>query len=306
MADEGFSVVTGAFGYSGKYIARRLLAQGKRVRTLTAHPDRPNPFGDQVSVAPLDFAKPDELARSLDGAEVLYNTYWIRFAYGRLTFAQAIENSRILFRAAQQAGLRRIVHVSITNPSADSPLPYFSGKAEVEQALTKLPLTHAILRPTVIYGAEDILINNIAWIVRRFPVLAVPGSGQCRLQPVFVEDMAALAVEAGGGDDNVVTNAVGPEVFTFDELVRLIARTVGRKARLLHLPPGVALALSEIVGKLVGDVVLTADEVAGLAQDLLVVDTPPTGTTRLSDWLAQNAETVGRRYASELQRHFRS
>ena len=298
------NVVTGAFGYTGKYIARRLLAQGRQVRTFTAHPERPDPFGGQVSAAPLNFDRPAELAHGLQGATTLYNTYWIRFAYGGLTFEQAVENSRRLIHVAQEAGVRRIVHVSITHASSESPLPYFRGKGLVEEAIRQSGLSYAMVRPTVIFGAEDILINNVAWLLRRFPVFAVPGSGEYRLQPVFVEDMAAIAVEAGQQAENLVVDAVGPDVYTFDELVRLIAARVGSRTRLVHVPPGPALWLSRLVGGLVNDVVLTPDEIQGLMASLLVSERPPTGQTRLSDWLAAHASQVGTRYASELKRHY--
>ena len=298
-------VVTGAFGYTGRYITARLLACGKRVRTLTGHPARPNPFGGAVEVAPLDFGNPGQLTRSLRGAETLYNTYWIRFPHGAATYEKAVENSRVLFRAAREAGVRRLVHISITQASQDSPFAYFRGKGLVEEALRESGLSHAILRPTVVFGPEGILINNIAWLLRRFPVFAVPGRGDYRFQPVFVEDVAELAVAAGDSRDNLILDAVGPETFTFDELVRLVARAVGSRARLVHLPPGLALWLSRLVGLFVGDVVLTREEVDGLMANLLVSDAPPTGRTRLSNWLARNADQVGGRYASELDRHYR-
>jgi NADH dehydrogenase len=196
------------------------------------------------------------------------------------------------------------VHVSITNPSPESPLPYFKGKAALEQSLTESGLSYAILRPTVIYGAEDILINNIAWILRHFPVFAIPGSGSYRLQPIFVEDMAELAVQAGFRTENQVSDAVGPDIFSFDELLDLLARSLGSHALRLHLPQGLALALSRVIGMLLGDVVLTQDEIAGLSANLLVSSAPPSGWTRLEDWLKENRATVGLRYASELKRHY--
>ena len=178
-------VVTGAFGYTGRYITARLLACGKRVRTLTGHPARPNPFGGAVEVAPLDFGNPGQLTRSLRGAETLYNTYWIRFPHGAATYEKAVENSRVLFRAAREAGVRRLVHISITQASQDSPFAYFRGKGLVEEALRESGLSHAILRPTVVFGPEGILINNIAWLLRRFSVFVVFGSGRYRLFPNY-------------------------------------------------------------------------------------------------------------------------
>lgn len=303
--ESELKIVTGAFGYTGKYITRRLLARGSHVKTLTGHPDRPNPFSDQVSAAAFNFDQPEELAISMRGATTLYNTYWVRFSYGEVSFERAVENTRTLIRAAEEAGVRRIVHTSITSASTWSPLPYFRGKGLVEQAIMQSSLSYAIIRPTVIFGIEDILINNIAWLLRRFPVFVVPGRGDYRLQPIFVEDMAQIAVEAGDRQDNLVIDAVGPEVYTFDELVRLIAEKIGSRAKIIHLSPGIALFLSRLISYVVNDVVLTPDEVVGLMANLLVSEHPPRGETRLSDWLEEYVDRVGVRYASELGRHYR-
>ncbi|MGB9905680.1 MAG: NAD(P)H-binding protein, partial [Desulfotomaculales bacterium] len=244
-------------------------------------------------------------AKTLRGVTTLYNTYWVRFPYGETTYERAVENTLILFRAAGEAGVRRIVHISITGASEDSPLPYFQGKGRLEKALRNSGLSYAIIRPTVIFGTEDILINNIAWLLRKFPVFAVPGTGDYRLQPVFVEDVAELAVEAAHGEENAVVDAVGPEVYTFNELVTLIARRIGSRARILHLPPPAVLWLGRVISWLVKDVVITPEEVAGLAASLLVSRNPPTGRTLFSRWLDRNAEMLGKRYASELDRHYR-
>jgi NADH dehydrogenase len=309
---ENVHTVTGAFGYSGRYIARDLLARGAQVRTLTNHPDKPHPFrdrfADRIEVAPLDFTQPAALAQSLQGTDVLYNTYWVRFSHGEQTHHRAVEHTRILIQAACDAGVRRIVHVSIANPDPKSPLPYYRGKAEIEAMIQSSGLSYAILRPAVLFGgetpAEDVLLNNIAWLLRRFPIFAIPGDGRYRLQPIHVEDLARLAVEYGERQDNVVLDAVGPEIYTFDELVILLKRTVGSRAALIHVPPGLALTLARIIGLFVGDVVLTPEEVDGLMSDLLVSDQTPNGSTRLSKWLAANRDLIGARYASELARHY--
>jgi uncharacterized protein YbjT (DUF2867 family) len=298
-------VVTGAFGFTGRYITQRLLAEGRRVLTLTGQPDRASPFGSDVVVAPFSFSDPDALAESLRGATVLYNTYWVRFDWGGESYDRAVANTRALIEAAERAHVRRFVHVSITNPSEQSPFPYFRGKAVLERELRAADLSHAILRPAVIFGPQDILINNIAWIARRFPFFVIPGSGDYRLQPIFVEDLAALAVDAGRRSDDFTIDAVGPETFSFEELVSLVARTVGRKPRIVHAHRGIAYALTRLLGWIVRDVVLTADEIDGLAENLLVSAQAPTGSTKLSDWLDANADTVGRNYASELARHYR-
>ena len=294
--------VTGAFGYSGRYIAQRLLDRGHRVITLTNSIHRANPFGGQVRAYPFDFDRPAKLAESLKGVSVLHNTYWVRFNHARFKHASAVENTRTLFEAARSAGVQRVVHVSITNPSESSKLEYFRGKAELEKALIASGLSYAILRPTVLFGKEDILINNIAWILRRFPLFGVFGDGRYRLQPIYVDDLAALAVEQGTGRDNTIVNAIGPETFTYRQLVRTIGEISGVKRPIVSMPPAVGHLLGWLVGRLVRDVVVTREEIEGLMADLLYVDAPPAGQTRLTDWARRHADTLGRKYTSELAR----
>ncbi len=298
------NVITGAYGYTGKYITRRLLTAGKSVMTLTGHPDRPNVFGDAVRAIPFNFDNPAALTDSLRGATTVYNTYWVRFDQGDATHSRSVANTLALIRAAREAGVPRFVHVSITQADSSSPLPYFRGKGLLEEALIASGMSYAILRPTVIFGREDILINNIAWLLRRFPLFSIPGDGSYRLQPIFVEDMASLAVAAGARDANEVIDAVGPDIFTFDSLVRLIAKTVDSRALIFHAPPALTLLAGSFIGAALGDVVLTKDEVTGLMANLLISDRPPTGSARLADWLQANAATVGARYANELKRHY--
>lgn len=294
--------VTGAFGYSGKYIATRLINEGHQVITLTGSPDRPNPFGDRVRAFPFDFDRPDRLTNSLEGVEVLYNTYWVRFNHRSFTHADAVHNTKILFQAAADAGVQRIVHVSITNPSEDSPLEYFRGKAELEKALQETGVSHAILRPTVLFGKEDILVNNIAWALRRLPVFGVFGDGSYKLQPIYVDDLAELAVRQGKSRENALIDAIGPETFTYRELVATIAKILGLRRWIVSMPPTIGYSAGLVLGKLMGDVLITWEEVLGLTDNLLYVSSPPSGTTRLTDWVTDHAHTLGRRYASELAR----
>ncbi len=302
MSEKTTHAVTGAFGYSGKYIAQRLLAEGKDVLTLTNSGQRPNPFGGRVRAVPFHFDEPAKLAEALRGVSVLYNTYWVRFNHRGFTHADAVRNTRTLFEAARAAGVERVVHVSITNPSEDSPLEYFRGKAQLERALRESGLSYAILRPAVLFGKEDILVNNIAWALRRLPVFGVFGDGRYKLQPIYVDDLAALAVEQGRGRANAVIEAVGPETFTYRDLVETVAEIIGKRRLVVGVPPWAGRAVAWGIGKLVGDVLMTRDEVSALMGGRLFVDAPPAGRTRLTEWARVRADTLGRRYTSELAR----
>jgi uncharacterized protein YbjT (DUF2867 family) len=294
--------VTGAFGYSGKYIAERLLAEGKTVITLTNSLQRENPFGDRLRAIPFHFDEPDKLAESLRGVSVLYNTYWVRFNHRTFKHADAVRNTLTLFEAASKAGVERVVHVSITNPSEDSALEYFSGKAKLERALRESGLSYTILRPTVLFGKEDILVNNIAWVLRRLPVFGVFGDGQYKVQPIYVDDLAEIAVEQGADRVNRVINAIGPETFTYRELATTVGEIIGKRRPVVSVPPALGYAVGWLIGKLVGDVMITREEIAGLMQNLLYVDAPPAGKTKLTDWARERNTSLGLHYTSELAR----
>jgi uncharacterized protein YbjT (DUF2867 family) len=298
-------VVTGAFSFTGRAIAEALLDRDRRVRTLTRSDLPADPLAGRIERAELQFREEPALRMALGGADTLYNTYWVRFAHGETTFERAVANTRVLLRAAVAAGIRRVVHVSVTNPARDSPLPYFRGKAEVEDAVRECGLGHAIVRPTLVFGPRDILVNNIAWGVRRSPVFPVAGDGRYRVQPVSVGDVAAICVDAGTAEADVLVDAAGPETLSFEELVRLVAAAVGRDVRIAHLSPRALIALCRLTGSIRRDVVLTAEEVAGLQAELLVSALPPLGRASFRSWLQVEGERLGRGYVSELARNFR-
>jgi NADH dehydrogenase len=282
------NVVTGAFGYIGKYIARHLLDVGEAVRTITTHPDKPNPFGDTVEAFPYNFDDPDKLTATLRGASTLYNTYWVRFEYGGATFQHAVRDTITLFECAKKAGVGKIVHISVTNASLESRLPYYRGKALQERALIDSGVSYAIVRPTLVFGKEDILVNNIAWLIRKFPLFPIFGNGGYKLQPVFILDV------------------IGPEIFTFEELVRLISAKIKPGVRLVHVPPSVGIGLGQVIGLAVRDVILTKDELRGLMEGMLTSGQAPNGSTRFSEWLELHKDEIGSAYSSEVRRHFRS
>jgi uncharacterized protein YbjT (DUF2867 family) len=296
-------VVTGAFSYTGRHIAELLLERGRKVRTLTREPEPAHELAGRVDRRPLVFD--GTLEASLAGADTLYNTYWVRFERGQTTFARAVANTRALFDAARRAGVRRVVHVSVSNADARSPFPYFRGKAETEDALRESGLSYAIVRPTLVFGPNDILLGNIAWALRRLPVFLVAGDGRYEVQPVSVQDTARLCVDAGAADGDVVVDAAGPERLTYDELVRLIARATGARARIVHAPAALTLGVARVAGMLLRDVVITREELDALRAGLLVSNEPPRGIDRIGPWLEQHGGALGRSYTSELARNFR-
>ncbi len=297
-------IVTGAFGYIGSYLARALLARGREVRTVTTHFRRQNNLASKVQAFPFSFDDPNELISYLQGGEVLYNTYWVRFPWKNCTYDAAIKNTKILFYSAKAAGIKRIVQIGVSNASLSSPLPYYKGKAQQEELLKTSGIPFTIIRPTLVFGAGDILVNNIGWLLRRFPIFPIFEGGNYRLQPVFVEDLAEMAVESGFANQNGVFDAAGPEVFTFKNMVETIATTLGTQRRLIYCPSSLGIFFGRLIGLMTGDVLLTANELRGLMDEYLLSKEPPRGIVKFSDWLKENKEQLGQVYVSELKRHF--
>jgi NADH dehydrogenase len=184
-------------------------------------------------------------------------------------------------------------------------LPYYRGKALQEEALVESSLPYSIVRPTLVFGKEDILVNNIAWMLRRFPLFPIFGTGEYRVQPVFVEDLASIAVTSAVEESSRTLDAIGPETFSFKELVELMASAVGRNVKFVHVSPSLGILLGRVIGWFVRDVILTRDELSGLMDSLLCSQERPNGRTKFSDWTALNAHGLGTSYSSELGRHFR-
>lgn len=302
MVSAGTVAVTGAYSYTGKYIALELLKAGRRVITLTRNPKRPHALKASIPAFRLDFTQTDELRRALTGVEVLVNTYWVRYNYPGSSFEQAVANTKILLDAAVSAGVRRVVHISVSKPDRTQ-LPYFRGKLQTEKLVQASGLSYAIIRPTVVFGEEEVLINNITWLLRKMPVFTVPGDGRYQLQPVHVGDVAKLTAQAAASNQNVVLDAAGPQIFTFIELLELLKSIAGSRCLLVRVPAPLALGLSRILGRVFGDLMLTKEEMDALMENLLVVGPNPTGATRFSDWARDNAGLLGRQYVNELKRH---
>lgn len=294
--------ITGAFGYTGKAIAQVLLNHNHAVLTLTNTISQNDSDRNKISVYPLNFQDPEELENSLYGCEILINTYWVRFNHSKFTFAQAIDNTRILFEAAKRAGVRRIIHTSIANPSEDSPFEYYRGKAQLENFLKQLGTDYTILRPTVIFGEKDILINNIVWTLRRFPIVGYFGDGLYHIRPIHVQDFARLAAHSIYDEENRIIDAVGPENYTYLDLLQTVGKIIHRRRLLIPVPFSLGYSVVRTIGSFHRDIFLTQEEIGALMADLLTSDAPSCGQIHLSHWLQENAHSIGFHYASELAR----
>ena len=295
-------VVTGAFSYTGRAIAERLLASAREVRTLSR---TPAPSGSRIESFPLQFEDEDALVYALEGADVLYNTYWIRFERGTATFERAVANTRVLLAAARRARVRRVVHVSVTRADERSAFPYFRAKAAVERAVESSGLSYAIVRPTWVYGRGDILVNNVAWLLRRLPLLLLPSGDGYRVQPIALSEVAELCVAAGASSGDERLDAAGPEVLMFGDVVGIVRAAVGSRARIVRVPPPLAAAAARLVDVAVDDVLITRDELEALRANLLTSDEPPRGRASFAVWIARHGHELGLTYASELARNFR-
>lgn len=298
---EKTDLITGATGYSGSYVAQRLQDQGRSIRTLTRDPAA---VSGAVEAFAYRFDQPDRMGPAFEGVDTFYNTYWVRFARGSLCHDDAVRNSLALIEAAASAGVRRMVHVSIMHPDLDSPYTYHRGKAVVEQAVKSSGMQYAIVRPSVLFGGDEILLNNVAWLLRHLHVFAVPGDGRYPIRPTHVEDLADLMVSLGASEDSVVRNAGGPETFAFGDLVRMIGAAVRARALVVDLPRVAVLPLIALVNRITGDVTLHREELDALIGGLASCDGEPAGPRRFSDFLATNAAGYGTSYASEVRRNF--
>jgi NADH dehydrogenase len=293
--------VTGGFSYSGSAIAAELARRGRTVRTLTNHP-RSDTRG--MEVHPLDLSDHDGLRRSLSGVDTLYNTYWVRFPHGSVTFDTAIEGSANLFRAAADVGVRRIIHISITSADVDSPYAYFRGKGLVEEHLRASGVSHAIVRPAILFGGDGVLINNIAWLMRRSPVTLVGGRGSYQIRGIHVDDLASLMADLGEQSTDTTLDAVGPEAITFADLLQHIRASIGSTTRIVPVPGALFPVVTWALGLAVRDTLLTREEYLAMADGLADSEAPATGRTDLAAWITRNRHSLGRTYAHELRRHF--
>ncbi len=295
------AVITGAFSYTGSAVAAELQRRGWELHTLT---NRRTPEGvESITAAPLRFER-EHLVAELSGADAFVNTFWIRLPHAGQDFGTAVEHSKLLVGAATEAGVGRLVHVSVSNASVGSELGYYRGKGHVEQSVRACGLSHAIVRPTLIVGANDVLTANIAWFLRHGPFFPIPGGGHYRLQPITLADAGRVIADAVEAGEDLEIDAAGPVTLSFRDYVRWVARACGVRRWIVGTPAWLCLAALRVVGAVLGDVVLTREELLGLEQELLVSHAPPLGSESVEELLMTLGPGLGRHYVNDLRRHF--
>lgn len=288
------AVVTGAFGNIGAAAAAVLAARGWRVVTLT---NRPAASASVATAHPLRFHA-SYLRGVIAGAEAFVNTYWVRLPSHGAGFEEAVANSRLLAEAARDAGVARFVQVSVTHASPDSPSPYYAGKARVDTHVAATFRSHAVVRPTLVVGPKDVLTGNMAWFLRRSPVIPVP-KGEHPVQPVTLDDVGRLIADRVEAGDSGITEAAGPERFTFRGWLELLARALGLRRRFFAVPASLFLAATGLAGLVLRDTVVSRDELRSLARGSLVPEGPPTCPTPASAWLMAHGRTLGIRFVND-------
>lgn len=291
-------LVTGAFGNTGSAIARELDAVGRRVRTLTSR-SAPADGSDTIERRPLDFDDAAGLVASFDGVDTFYNTYWMRTGDDQGRYDLAVERCRRLITAAEEAGVRRIVHLSVANASAGAAYPYFRGKAAVEKTLESSSTPAAIVGPALVFGGDSVLLNNLAWMLRRLPVFAVAGRGDYRVRPVHVDDLARTCVAAGARETTEMIDAVGPDRPTYRELVDHLRDAVGSRALVISAPTSAVLAGGKVIGWTRRDQILTRGELESTVDGLADTDGDATGASSVMKWITEHADTLGLTYFNE-------
>lgn len=295
-------VVTGAFGYSGKYIADRLIKKGYQVVTLTNSPFRNQQKSEKILIHPYDFEHPKNMELAFNGVKVLFNTYWIRMESSNITFTQVVQNTKKLIEVACNAGVTQIIHISVSNPSLQSRSKYYRSKAEVEEIIKSSGLQYTILRPAFLFGNEDILINNIAWMLRKLPAYPIFGNGTYKVRPIHVEDLADLAVEQINQNGNKIINAGGQVTYQYRDFITAIENAICINRPLIPVPIGIGYYGSVLLGLMLKDVITTREELDALVSGNLNVDGPAIGNINLNEWLKENSSTLGKHYRSERKR----
>ena len=233
-------LVTGASGFIGRRVVRRLLHDGHSVRALVRDPERRAMLPDTAETAQGDVLDPGSLVRACEGVDAVAHLAAVIRESGRLTFQRVnYEGTRNVLEAAEAAGVGRFVFASTIGATSDAALPYLSSRWMAEQDVARSTVESVILRFSAGFGEGDELLNVLAAQVRLSPLVPIAGDGKARFQPIHAGDAARCLAEACQRDElgGEPLELGGPDYYTYDEMIDLIAETLGAKVAKLHLPP---------------------------------------------------------------------
>jgi uncharacterized protein YbjT (DUF2867 family) len=284
---HGLVTVFGGSGFIGRHIVRRLAASGHRVRVAVRDVELARflkPMGDVGQVVPMaaNLRHDDSVAAAVDGADAVVISVGVLFSRGPQTFEQIhVDGPARVARSAAAAGISRLVHISAIGADPASPSAYARSKAGGEAAVRAAVPTATILRPSVVFGAEDSFFNRFAALARLAPALPVFGhgfadAGSSRMQPVFVGDVAAAACRcvADPATAGRTYELGGPRAYTYREIMELVMDATGRRRPLVPVPFAVA-AVGAFFAELLPSPPLTRDQLHLLAVDNVVAPGAP-------------------------------
>jgi NADH dehydrogenase len=287
-ANHSIVTVFGGSGFIGRHVVRKLAAKGYRLRVAVRRPHRAHflkPMGQvgQIQILRANIGNAAAVRRALEGAEAVVNLVGVLYQRGRQRFeALHADGPARIAEAAKASGVKRIVHMSSIGAAADSPSHYARSKAQGEARLREAFPAATVLRPSIVFGPEDDFFNRFAGLAQIFPLLPLIGGGRTRFQPVYVQDVAEAVLRAleDAATEGHIYELGGPRVYTFKELLDILAKETGRHVRYLPLPFWLASLLGACLG-LLPKPPLTLDQVRSLRRDNVVgagADAPEIGT----------------------------
>ena len=268
-------LVTGGTGFVGPSIVHRLRAEDRPVRCLVRDPDRADTLAAWgCELAQGDVTDRDSVRRAVEGCEVVVHLVAIIQGKPEQFERIMVQGTRNVVEAARAAGIRRFVLMSALGTSEETKdlSPYFNAKWQMEQMVKSSDLEHVIFRPSFVFGKGGGALKTFQRVVRLSPVIPVFGSGDQRVQPIWIDDVAEYYAAAIDRPDAAsrTFELGGPEIVTYEELYDRIKRVLGKRRPKLHLPFGVLRANAAILEALPGPSPLTRDQLKMLAVDNVV------------------------------------
>lgn len=268
--------VVGGTGFLGTAFVRELYERGHTVRVLSRHPEKlANLFrGRSVEARAADVTRPDSLPPALEGAEVVIHC--VQFpgypvedpARGRTFMEVDARGTLRTVRAASQVGVRRFVYLSGVGADPDAPEAWFRAKGVAEQAVAASGMAGVRIRPSWVYGPEDVSLNRFVTVLRRVPLFFPQlGPGSQRINPLFVEDLAPVVAEAATEEraDGTAFEIGGPITYSMDEIIRLVMEAIGLRKPIVHFPLPLLRAGAAVLERVPGQL-LSRDAVRFVTQ----------------------------------------